>query len=484
VSVEEEPLALLFITLVAGLIGGLAVVAVPGAPAGAGAGLALAGLAGLAMLFAAAETAVAAVRRARVLQLVEEGSRAARSLQRLLENSTGFAAATRLIITAALVGATTLAAAAFGGPLAVALGSAGWAYAALVAAVLFVALVPVQQVARALGLRHAEGIALGLAGMARAAVVVLWPLVRALEAIGALVYRQPGPGTPWASRDTAGGVTEAGIMLQVDVAEEEGVLEEEEGEMIRSIFEFGDTVAREIMVPRIDVEAAPATMTLGKVVDQAVEAGHSRVPIYEDSIDKILGIFYVKDALRFLREGRLDVAVREVIRPAYFVPETKKVDELLREMQARRVHVAIVVDEYGGTAGLVTIEDILEEIVGEIQDEFDAEEAMVQQLNEHEALVDAMVMLDDLNETLSLALQEEDVDTLGGFVYARLGRVPEQGDEVVADGVRLIVDDVEGNRITKVRVVKLAPPPPGATVPGHPPPTNGAATPGDAGKVA
>jgi CBS domain containing-hemolysin-like protein len=434
-----------------------------------GVGVAATSLVGLATLFAAAETAVAAVRRARVQQLLEAGTSAAVSLQRLVDNSTGFVATTRLVTTAAIVGANTLLAAAYGDWLAAALASASWAYALLAAVVLVSALVGVEQAGRALGLRHAEGVALGLAAPARAAVLVLTPVVKLLDAVGGLIARQPRTGT----RDAAGGVTEAGIMLQVDVAEEEGVLEQEEGEMIRSIFEFGDTIAREIMVPRIDVVAASSTLAIGAVVDHAVQAGHSRIPIYEDTVDKVIGIFYVKDALRFLREGRVDVAVREVMRPAYFVPETKKVDELLREMQARRVHMAIVVDEYGGTAGLVTIEDILEEIVGEIQDEFDAEEAMVQQLSETETLVDAMMMLDDVNEILSMRLEEEDVDTLGGYVYAKLGRVPIEGDEVAAGGVRLVVDDVEGNRITKVRIVKAPEPAPGdaaGPLAGGPPP--------------
>jgi CBS domain containing-hemolysin-like protein len=427
-----------------------------------GAAVAVVCLVGLAMLLAAAETAVAAVRRPRVQQLVDAGSGSARALQRLLENSTGFAATTRLAVVAGMICAGTLLVGALGPPLAAGLGSAAGAVLLLTAAVLLVALILVQQVAHAIGLRHAEGVALGIARSARVAVLVLSPLVKLLDACGGLIYSNPG----LPARDAAGGVTEAGIMLQVDVAEEEGVLEEEEGEMIRSIFEFGDTVAREVMVPRIDMEAAPSTMPLGDVVDQAIESGHSRVPIFDGSLDKIIGLFYVKDALRFLREGRLDVDIREVMRPAYFVPETKKVDELLREMQTRRVHVAIVVDEYGGTAGLVTIEDILEEIVGEIQDEFDAEEVMVQQVSDHEAVVDAMLMLDDVNDLLSMKLEEEDVDTLGGYVYAKLGRVPEKGDEVTAEGARLVVDDVEGNRITKVRILKSAettPPEPSAT---------------------
>ena len=405
----------------------------------------------LAVLFAAAETAVASIRRPRVQQLIDDGAPSARGLQRLLENSTGFVATTRLIVISAAVAANTLLVALLQEPLGHFFGNAGAAYVVITLLVLVLVLVLIEQVGHAYGLRHAEGVALGMAGPARTAVTMLYPLVKALGGIGALVYRPPGN----IARDGSVGVTEAGIMLQVDVAEEEGVLEEEEGEMIRSIFEFGDTVAREIMVPRIDLQAAGVNMTLGQVVDQAIEAGHSRIPIYEGSVDKIVGVFYVKDSLRFLREARRDVDIREIMRPAYFVPETKKVDELLREMQQRRVHVAVVVDEYGGTAGLVTIEDILEEIVGEIQDEFDAEEVMLQHISDTETVVDAIMTLDDVNDVLSLQLEEEGVDTLGGYVYARLGRVPEEGDVVEDPAARLVVEEVEGNRITKVRIHKL-----------------------------
>jgi putative hemolysin len=404
----------------------------------------------LAFLFAAAETAIAAVRRPRVQQLVDDGSGEARALQRLLENSIGFVATSRLIILGATIAANTLLVALLLEPFSALMGGQGGAYVVIVLLVLFLALVVVNQMGHAYGLRNAEAVALGLAGPARAAVLVLSPLVKLLDAAGALIYSQPGS----TQRESAAGVTEAGIMLQVDVAEEEGVLEEEEGEMIRSIFEFGDTVAREIMVPRIDMRAAEASTSIGELVDLAVEAGHSRIPIYEGSVDRVTGIFYLKDSLRFLRDGRRDVKVGEIMRPAYFVPESKKVDELLREMQQRRVHVAIVVDEYGGTAGLVTIEDILEEIVGEIQDEFDPEQTMVEHVSENETIVDAIMTLDDVNDILSIRLEDDDVDTLGGYVYAKLGRVPEGGDAVEEDGVRLVVEAVEGNRITRVRVVK------------------------------
>ncbi len=404
---------------------------------------------GIALVFAAAETAIATIRRSRLQQLLDEGSGSARTLQRLLEHSAGFLSTSQLVVTAALVATNTLLVAMLGPWLGDAMGSRPGAYVVITLLVLVVHLVLIQQVGRAIALRNAEAVALSFAGMARGSVLLLHPLVLVLNALGGLIHRDAAT-----TRESTGAVTEAGIMLQVDAAEEEGVLEEDEGEMIRSIFEFGDTVAREVMVPRIDIEAAEQDQPLAEVIDLSVQVGHSRIPVYEDTVDHITGIFYVKDSLRFLREGRIDVKVQEVMRPAYFVPETKKVDELLHEMQARRVHVAVVVDEYGGTAGLVTIEDILEEIVGEIQDEFDPEEVLIERVSESEVVVDALMTLDEVNDELSINLEAEDVDTLGGYIYARLGRVPVQGDVIDAEATQLVVEEIEGNRINKVRIVK------------------------------
>ncbi|HEX2036003.1 MAG TPA: hemolysin family protein [Chloroflexota bacterium] len=459
----------------------LQVTPLPGASL-AGLGIAVVALFGLATLQAAAETAVASVRRVRVQQLVEEGAGGARSLQRLMENSAGFVATSRLIRTAAVIGADTMLVAVLAESLALALGSLPWAYVLLTLVTVVLALVLVQQVGNAIGIRAAERIALGLAGPLQIVVSLVSPLVKLLNGIGAWLYGPPRPSGAGVRNGGAvpGGVTEAEIMLQVDVAEEEGVLEEDEGEMIRSIFEFGDTLAREIMVPRVDIKAVAEEATIGESVDLAIATGHSRIPIYKETIDDITGIFYVKDALRLLRDGQVGVRVREVMREAHFVPETKKVDDLLGEMQARRVHVAVVVDEYGGTAGLLTIEDILEEIVGEIQDEFDAEEAPLQQISEHEVVVDALMTLDDVNDVLVIHLEADEVDTLGGYVYAKLGRVPQQGDEITGDGARLVVEEVEGNRVTKVRIIKLsdAAPPPESPESQVPSPESGPVNPG------
>jgi CBS domain containing-hemolysin-like protein len=236
-------------------------------------------------------------------------------------------------------------------------------------------------------------------------------------------------------------------------------LEEDEREMIASVIELGEQPVREIMVPRIDIVAAPDTSTVRDVLDRIVESGHSRIPIYDGNIDNITGVVYAKDLLKFLRDGDQTAPVKPLAREPSFVPETKKVDELLHEMQQRRVHLAIVVDEYGGTAGLITIEDLIEEIVGEIQDEYDVEEDMIQELNEHEALFDARVSIRDVNDTLDLDIEDEDFDTLGGLLYHELGKVPNVGDEVRVDGAVFTVLTTTGRRVRKVRVTKVPPEP-------------------------
>jgi putative hemolysin len=205
--------------------------------------------------------------------------------------------------------------------------------------------------------------------------------------------------------------------------------------------------------------AEPREATIGQVLDRIVASGYSRIPIYDGSVDNVVGIVYAKDVLRHMREGALADPVRPIARPAYFVPETKRVDGLLQDLQAKRVHMAIVVDEYGGTAGLLTIEDLLEEIVGEIQDEYDVnEEELLQQVSEREALVDARTPIRDLNEALDLHLSVDEFDTLGGLVYHELGKVPVEGDEVRVNGCLVTVVSTNGRRIKKLRVTLVEEP--------------------------
>ena len=254
-------------------------------------------------------------------------------------------------------------------------------------------------------------------------------------------------------------VTEEELKLMVNVGEEEGVIEAEEREMIQGIFEFSDTVVREVMRPRIDVVALDALTTVERAVDVVLSVGHSRLPIYEESIDHIIGVLYAKDLLRLLRDGRRDVPLRSLVREAYFVPETMKVDDLMRALQTRKVHMAIIVDEYGGTAGLVTIEDLLEEIVGEIQDEYDVEEAEIEEVAPGEWLFDGRVSLDEVNDLTDLDLINEDVDSLGGFVSAMLGTIPVVGDKITAGAATIEVMAVRGLRPHRLRLLIPQPEP-------------------------
>jgi len=255
-------------------------------------------------------------------------------------------------------------------------------------------------------------------------------------------------------------------MTMVDAGQQEGVLEQEEREMIYSVIELGDTTAREIMVPRIDILALDVETSPEEAIDALLASGYSRVPVYEDTIDNIIGLIYAKDLLGAWRksitgDGAAGFSASEanqklppeLLRPAYFVPESKKVDELLAEMQARRIHMAIVVDEYGGVAGLLTLEDIVEEIVGEIRDEFDpGEDLYYQELSGGVFLCSGRMQLDDFNDLFDVNLPDDDADTLGGYIYSRIGRVPVGGEHIHSHGLRLTVEQVAKRRIRSVRV--------------------------------
>lgn len=252
-------------------------------------------------------------------------------------------------------------------------------------------------------------------------------------------------------------VTEEEIKTMVDAGSEGGVIEDEEKEMIYSVFKFSDTLAREVMVPRIDIEALEINVRLEEALDKIVQVGHSRIPVYEGTIDNIKGLLYAKDLLLLWRRGEQNSKkLADILRDPYFIPESKKAGDLLAELQALKIHLAIVVDEYGGIAGLVTIEDLLEEIVGEIRDEYDVlEEESYEQISENEYICLAGIDIDDLNELMDIDLPTDENDTLGGFIFTELGKVPEVGDKVTADGVEMEVLTLDGRRIYKVRVRRL-----------------------------
>ncbi|HPC77696.1 MAG TPA: hemolysin family protein, partial [bacterium] len=249
-------------------------------------------------------------------------------------------------------------------------------------------------------------------------------------------------------------VIEDEIKTLVDLGEEEGVIEEEEKEIIEGVFEFSETLAREVMVPRVDIVALDVNSSFDEAIDTINMSGHSRIPVYDETIDNIVGIIYAKDLLKFFG-SKNPPPLRSIMRAPYYVPETKPIDELFREMRAQKVHMAIIIDEYGGTAGLVTIEDILEELVGEIMDEYDInEEAMIERVALDEIIVDGRMNLEELNEILGVELPAEETDTLAGFVYDHISHIPKPGEEFEYNGVIIRVEEVRGRRITKLRIKK------------------------------
>ncbi|GJM43661.1 MAG: gliding motility protein GldE [Gemmatimonadota bacterium] len=255
------------------------------------------------------------------------------------------------------------------------------------------------------------------------------------------------------SDDAAGELVAAGEFKAVASEDEEAPrLEEEKRELLHSIFEFGGTTAKEVMVPRIDMIMAAATTSRREVLTLISSHGHSRIPIYDESVDKILGVAHVKELVKDGRVDGDDTPIREFIREVMFVPETKKIDELLREFQEKRTHLAIVVDEYGGTSGMVTLEDVLEEIVGEIEDEYDRAEKLFETLSDGTVRVAAKIDLDDLNEEMNLQIPTENSDTLGGFIYELVGKVPSPGDEVDHQGFTFTIDRVHRQRIVRVLI--------------------------------
>ncbi|MFQ5934310.1 MAG: hemolysin family protein [Dehalococcoidia bacterium] len=246
------------------------------------------------------------------------------------------------------------------------------------------------------------------------------------------------------------------ILVNTEGVEE--VLEEDEQLMIRSIIKLDQTLVREIMVPRTDVVAMDVNTSLSDMIRVVIERGFSRIPIYEGTIDNIIGVLYAKDLLRLWGQSDEKLDVQEVARKPHFVPETKRVDELLQEFRQKRVHMAIVVDEYGGVAGLVSLEDLMEEIVGEIEDEFDIGETQIEKISSSEVIVDARMGIDQLNEALSLNIQGEDFDSIGGFILDALGHIPSPGDTIQADGFAISVLSTTGRRIRKVKITKTTSP--------------------------
>lgn len=298
--------------------------------------------------------------------------------------------------------------------------------------------------------RHADTLATRLLPFVALIHYVLTPLTVVFVRLSRWVSERRG------NKEGLAPFMEEELRTLIEVGEEKGPLEEEERRMIHSIFEFGETLVREVMVPRTDMVTVERRTPVEGLVEVIRECGHSRIPVYEGRVDRIIGIVHVKDLLLRLSSKEQIRDLGDIVRPAYFVPETKKIDELLREFQREKIHMAIVVDEYGGTAGLVTLEDLLEEIVGEIQDEYDFEVPLYRRLDESTLVVNAKIDLHDLNELLEIDLPtEEGYESLGGFILSLVGYVPAESEVVKYNGYQFVIEKVDGNRIVQVRIRQL-----------------------------
>lgn len=388
-----------------------------------------------------AETALTSVSRIKLKNLVEEGDKKAAEIERLLSQPNTFLSTILIVNSVAVIVASSMAT--------VLALRFSISFGELISTILIslVVLIFCEITPKTAAVQNPLHWARRMVPLVRGTAWVLHPIVVSLSTVTNFLVRMMGGQVKRGPF-----VTEEELRLLVTVGEEEGVLEEEETEMIHSIFEFADTTVREVMVPRIDMVTLESDDTVSEAVDMAMEVGFSRIPVYEESIDNIVGVLYTKDMLKQLRDGNENLPVRNLVRPAYFVPETKKLDDLLREIRQKRTHMGIVIDEYGSVAGLVTIEDLVEEIVGDIRDEYDREENLYEKVNQYEYVVDAKISIDEFNELMETALENEDYDTLGGFLYAQLDKIPVPGDTITFQTLTFTVMDTRGRRITKVRV--------------------------------
>ncbi len=400
-------------------------------------------------LLALAETSLVRTTRAKALSLADDGRRGAKVLVRLTEDPRGFLNPVLLLVLICQLVVATLV-----GILAVRWFGA-WGVVAATVFEIVVIFVFAEAVPKNWAVHHPERAAL-LSAPVVSSVIHFWPIRMISTGLIGLANVFIGDQTGY----LGAGVTESELLAMADVAVEGDVIETEERALIHSIIEFGDTVVREVMVPRTDMVAIATDETVEAALERALEAGFSRMPAVEQQIDDVAGIAYTRDMIRAVRAGQEDQPVGAHLRAAHFVPETKRVSSLIREMQADKFHLAIVVNEYGGTAGLVTLEDLIEELVGEIVDEFDVEEAPVEHLASGELRVSARLAVDEVNDLIDASLPTGAWDTVGGLVFDLLGHVPVAGEQVTADGLRLVVDRVNGRRIERVRIVPVPAPTP------------------------
>src|SRR5438034_2028496 len=405
----------------------------------------------LAAFASGTETALTSVGRLRVRYLAEQGSQAAAILQRLRADPNRFLSTVLFTNTLALIVAST-ASALLSDSLFTRWGVAPewrlWLTLLDSVALSIVLLIVAEVTPKTLALAHAERVALAAAVPVDRLASFLGPILWAVTIVSRALTGGRAARAPY--------LTEEELITALHVSEEAGVIEEQEHQMIHGIIEIGDKTVREIMIPRTDIVAVEKEAGLREIVKLFKQHRHTRMPVYEENIDHVLGLIHTKDLLLFYTlSSSQKFDMDKVLRPIEFTPEQKKVDELLNEMRTKKQHMMIVVDEYGGTAGMVTLEDLLEEIVGEIRDEYDTgEQDLLTMLNEHEARVDAGFPLEELNERLRLGLEESgDYDSVGGYVHAMLGKIAQEGDWFRSGRAKWIVEKVKGRRIETVRLI-------------------------------
>jgi putative hemolysin len=405
----------------------------------------------LSALFALSETAITSVSRIKIKHMVEQKVRGSRSLQKLREYPSRLLGTVLIGNNVVNIGASALATSMIIDYLTkIGLGSISYSVGIATGIMTFVILIFGEIVPKTIAIRNADRMALITAPYIDLLSVILQPIIQFLSwvsspFVGLFGAKMPRQG-PFLTREE--------IRLLLAISEKDVGIEEEEREMISSIFEFGSTVAREVITPRPDMVCIDAGEKIEKAINLMIDSGHSRIPVYDGNLDNIIGVIYAKELLKVASNGIGAHNLRDFIRPVLVIPESKKVHELLHEMQAMRTHIAIIVDEYGTTRGLISIEDLMEEIVGEIHDEFEKEEKNFEQLDMNTWIVDARQGIFDVNKELGIKIPEGEYDTLSGFVFSLLGKLPIVGDEVKYDDIAISVERIHKRRITRVKIVK------------------------------
>jgi len=399
--------------------------------------------------FVAAEYGLVTARRTRIIELHHEGNRRARDVLRITSDPPRFIAAMQLGVTLTSLGIGAL------GEHALSKAFDTWLATALAIAIAYLILtffhvVIGELVPKGVALGHSEGTALFVSAPVRAFFILARPLIWVLQGSTELVLRWLGQEPPGAEGEVH---SEAELRMLVSQSTEHGEIEQQEQEMLYKVFDFADKEAADVMVPRPEVVALSIDLPPEQCLEAVMDSPYTRYPVYRETLDDVVGILHVRDLFSALRErGMAEVKVEELVRPAHIVPETKDLAALLTEFRRTNQHMAIVVDEYGEMEGIVTLEDLLEEIVGEIEDEFDLPDESVEQVDDDTIHIDGTFPIDDFNERFRTDLPAEDYHTMAGFVFGMLGRAPEVGDDVSHDGMRFDVLEVDGSRIDKLAV--------------------------------